>query len=69
MHIRDLRVNMPGKLAAIVASGKPEPVTRYRHDYAYIVPASTWNDLQQELEVLRRLADTIADQQDQEAVA
>ncbi len=56
MHVGEFGINMPGKLAAIVAGGEPVKLTRYRHDYAYVVPADIWDAAQRELAALREIA-------------
>jgi antitoxin (DNA-binding transcriptional repressor) of toxin-antitoxin stability system len=45
MNIRELNANISGRLEDVVASGRPEPVTRHRRPVVTIVPTALWTEL------------------------
>lgn len=59
MNVETFNNNTPRRLAEIVASGQPEPVTYYRRDYTVVAPAALFHELlevagEKGEEVLRR---------------
>ena len=59
MNVETFNTNTPRRLAEIVASGRPEPVTYYRRESTVVSPADLFHELlevagEKGQEVLRR---------------
>ena len=59
MNVETFNNNTPRRLAEIVANGRPQPVTYYRHEYTVVTPADLFRELveaagEQGQEILRR---------------
>ncbi len=45
MNVETFNNNTPRRLAEIVASGQPEPITHYRRDYTVVSSADLFHEL------------------------